>query len=350
MGPLALSYEFVDDASTAAGPSRVSQNANGIAARVDASPPSSPSVRYLAAPELKGGSAAPRAAPGARAHCRELEGGGPRAALRRRLRASRPTRTVPTRRLTPSTSARSTARPRPMRWIVTVAHYDHPGRARRQSPAGADDNASSVALVSALDIRWAAHRRRSRAPRIVLLFPATPQKGHRTSARSGWVRRGSGSIRRCRPIGSTWRSSSISWAGARRKRFARPVWRMRCSSSAPRRRASFLARACSRAAAPREVRRLQSADDRSDAYRPGSRFARSDYHGLREHGRRPFLFLTTGRTETCHGCRHARTADYDRLCALSRWVARLAAHAADVDVELGWQDLRADARTDARRC
>ena len=84
-------------------------------------------------------------------------------------------------------------------------------------------------------------------------------------------------------------------------------------------------------------------------YRPGSRFARSDYHGLREQGRRPFLFLTTGRTETYHTAADTPdTVDYDRLRALSRWVARLAVHAADADVELGWQDLRADARTDAR--
>ena len=59
-------------------------------------------------------------------------------------------------------------------------------------------------------------------------------------------------------------------------------------------------------------------------YRPGSRFARSDYHGLREHVRRPFLFLTTGRTETYHTAADTPdTVDYDRLRTLSRWVARL---------------------------
>jgi len=84
-------------------------------------------------------------------------------------------------------------------------------------------------------------------------------------------------------------------------------------------------------------------------YRPGSRFARSDYHGLREHGQRPFLFLTTGRTETYHTAGDTPdTVDYDRLRALAPWVARLAVHAADLDTELGWRDLCADARADAR--
>jgi hypothetical protein len=84
-------------------------------------------------------------------------------------------------------------------------------------------------------------------------------------------------------------------------------------------------------------------------YRPGSRFARSDYHGLREHLQRPFLFLTTGRTETYHTAADTPdTVDYDRIRTLSHWIARLTAHAADVDGELGWHDLRADARRDAR--
>jgi hypothetical protein len=84
-------------------------------------------------------------------------------------------------------------------------------------------------------------------------------------------------------------------------------------------------------------------------YRPGSRFARSDYHGLRERVGRPFLFLTTGRTETYHTAADTPdTVDYDRLRTVTRWVARLAVHAADGAVELGWRDRRADARTDAR--
>jgi hypothetical protein len=66
---------------------------------------------------------------------------------------------------------------------------------------------------------------------------------------------------------------------------------------------------------------------------------------LREHGQRPFLFLTTGRTETYHTAGDTPdTVDYDRLRALAPWVAHLAVHAADLDTELGWRDLCADAR------
>src|SRR5438445_536403 len=49
-------------------------------------------------------------------------------------------------------------------------------------------------------------------------------------------------------------------------------------------------------------------------YRPGSRFAGSDYPGLREHGQRPFLFLPTGRPETYTPAADTpATGDYDRL-------------------------------------
>lgn len=82
---------------------------------------------------------------------------------------------------------------------------------------------------------------------------------------------------------------------------------------------------------------------------PWRRFARSDYHGLREHLRRPFLFVTTGRTETYHTARDTpETLDYAKLGRLTRWVALLAVHAADRDGDLGWGDLVADARADAR--
>jgi hypothetical protein len=67
------------------------------------------------------------------------------------------------------------------------------------------------------------------------------------------------------------------------------------------------------------------------------------------YGRGPVFFLNSRRTETYHTAADTPdTVDYERLGALSRWVARLAVHAADVDVEPGWRDLRADPRTDAR--
>ncbi len=175
-------------------------------------------------------------------------------------------------------------------------------------------------------------------------------RSRRTSARSAWDRRGSGVTRRCRRIGSIWRSSSISWADARHRRsraagLADALFVLGAEADP-----SLVALVHDVAPAARvEPVRLSLPMIEVMPYRPGSRFARSDYHGLREHGQRPFLFLTTGRTETYHTAADTPdTVDYDRLRALSRWLARLAVHAADVDVELGWHDLRADARTDAR--
>jgi len=84
-------------------------------------------------------------------------------------------------------------------------------------------------------------------------------------------------------------------------------------------------------------------------YAPGRRFARSDYHGLREHHGRPFVFLSTGRTETYHTERDTPdTLDYAKLGRVTRWVAVLAAHAAAADGPLEWRDFTADPLADAR--
>src|SRR5215813_1165146 len=54
MSPLKpLPYHFVDSSMTSAGPSRVSANADSVAAAVDVST-IEPDVRYLASPELQG--------------------------------------------------------------------------------------------------------------------------------------------------------------------------------------------------------------------------------------------------------------------------------------------------------
>jgi hypothetical protein len=83
-------------------------------------------------------------------------------------------------------------------------------------------------------------------------------------------------------------------------------------------------------------------------YLPDSRFSRSDYHGLREHGQRPFLLITSGRTETYHTASDTPdTLDHEALGHRARWVARLTVQAADRDGDLGWHDGRADARGDA---
>jgi hypothetical protein len=74
-------------------------------------------------------------------------------------------------------------------------------------------------------------------------------------------------------------------------------------------------------------------------FRPRIRFGRSDYHGLREYVQRPFLFLTTGRTETYHTPNDTPdTVDYEKLGHRMRWVTRLALHATATPGELHWKD------------
>ncbi len=83
-------------------------------------------------------------------------------------------------------------------------------------------------------------------------------------------------------------------------------------------------------------------------YVPWRRYARSDYYGLRKYVRRPFLFLTTGRTETYHTSQDTpETLDYEKLALVTRWVTLLAIHAAEAQEELGWRDLVADPWADA---
>jgi hypothetical protein len=345
MGPLKLSYEFVDDASTAAGPSRVSQNANGIAARVDVSAVE-PDVRYLAAPELQGRLRGTEGSARARAHIvaslkaaglAPLFGDGFEQPTYPNGPDSAPY-AVNVGAIYRASAPDALDRP--------VAHYDHPGRARRQSQAGADDMRSSVALVAALDSLGRARPSRP-AHHVVLLFPD--------------AEKGPPDVRTER-MGSSWfwqhpplptivdLALVFDLMGGRASQEDSARRSGGCAVRPRRRGAGLLSRSCADVApaARRGAVRLQSADDRSDAYRPapGSRAATITACAS---WARPFLFLTTGRTETYHTAADTPdTVDYDRLRALSRWVARLAAHAADVDVELGWQDLRADARTDAR--
>jgi len=348
MGPFKpLPYEFVDDASTAAGPSRVSDNANNVAAGVDVSTVE-PDVRYLAAPELQGrlrgteGNARARAYIVASLKAAGLApffGDGFEQPTYPDGRDSEP--------YAVNVGAIYRASEPDARWIVLVAHYDHRGVLRGKVQAGADDNASSVALVLALGHslgRLRPHLRRH----IVLFFPDAEEPPDVRTERMGssWF----------------WRHPPLP---ADRLDLAL-VFDLMGGRASPEVRAAGLADALFVLGAEADPGLVSLVRDLAPAarvepvrlslpmievmpYRPGSRFARSDYHGLREQGRRPFLFLTTGRTETYHTAADTPdTVDYDRLRALSRWVARLAVHAADADVELGWQDLRADARTDAR--
>ena len=324
MGPFKpLPYEFVDDASTAAGPSRVSDNANNVAAGVDVSTVE-PDVRYLAAPELQGrlrgteGNARARAYIVASLKAAGLApffGDGFEQPTYPDGRDSEP--------YAVNVGAIYRASEPDARWIVLVAHYDHRGVLRGKVQAGADDNASSVALVLALGHslgRLRPHLRRH----IVLFFPDAEEPPDVRTERMGssWF----------------WRHPPLP---ADRLDLAL-VFDLMGGRASPEIRAAGLADALFVLGAEADPGLVSLVRDLAPAarvepvrlslpmievmpYRPGSRFARSDYHGLREQGRRPFLFLTTGRTETYHTAADTPdTVDYDRLRALSRWVARLA--------------------------
>ena len=348
MSPLKpLPYHFVDSSSTAAGASRVSANADRVAAAVDVSTIET-DVRYLAAPELQGRLRGTEGNARARAQIvASLEAAG----LAPLFSDSFEQPTYPNGgdrepyAINVGTIYR--APDRDARWIVLVAHYDHRGVIDGKVQAGADDNASSVALVLALG--HALGRARPALRRhVVLLFPDAEEPPDVRTERMGssWF----------------WRNPPLP---ADRLDLAL-VFDLMGGRASPEIRSAGLADALfvlgaeadpglvslvrDLAPAPRvEPLRLSLPMIEVMPYRPGSRFARSDYHGLREQGQRPFLFLTTGRTETYHTAGDTPdTVDYDRLRALAPWVARLAVHAADLDTELGWRDLCADARADAR--
>jgi hypothetical protein len=348
MGPLRpLPYHFVDTAATAAGPSPVAANANNVAAGVDVST-IEPDVRYLAAPELQGRLRGTEGSARARAYIiASLKAAG----LAPLFGDSFEQPTFPNGRDAGSyainVGAIYRAPERDARWVVLVAHYDHRGVLGGKVQAGADDNASSVALV--LAIAHSLGRTRPELRRhVVLFFPDAEEPPDVRTERMGssWF----------------WRHPPLP---VERLDLAL-VFDLMGGRASPEIRSAGLADALFVLGAEADPTLVALVRDVAPAarvepvrlslpmievmpYRPGSRFARSDYHGLREHGQRPFLFLTSGRTETYHTAADTPdTVDYDRLRALSRWVARLAVHAADLDTELGWADLCADARADAR--
>jgi len=304
-----LPHEFVDSAATTPRPSPVSESANAVAAAVDVST-IEPDVRYLASPELRGRLRATDGNALARAH---IVAGLKAAGLAPLFGGGFEQPTYPNGRGAGPHAVNVGGIYRALepdaRWIVLVAHYDHRGVVGGKIQAGADDNASSVALLLALG-RSLGRVRPPLRRHVVLLFPDAEEPPDIRTER----------------MGSSW---FVLGAEAD---------------------SSLVSLVADLAPAPRvEPIRLSLPMIEVMPYRPGSRFARSDYFGLREVGQRPFLFLTTGRTETYHTAADTPdTVDYERLGALSRWVARLAVHAADVDVELGWRDWRADPRADAR--
>ena len=342
-----LPYEFVDDASAVAAPSRVSVNADNVAAEVDVST-LEPDVRYLAAPELQGRLRGTEGSARARAY---VVGSLKAAGLAPLFGDGFEQLTYPDGRdaapFAVNVGAIHRAPERDARWIVLVAHYDHRGVIGGKVQAGADDNASAVALLLALGHSLGRTRPQLRR-HVVLLFPDAEEPPDVRTERMGssWF----------------WRDPPLP---ADRLDLAL-VFDLMGGRASPEVRAAGLADALFVLGAEADPSLVALVRDVTPAervepvrlslpmievmpYRPGSRFARSDYHGVREHLGRPFLFLTTGRTETYHTAADTPdTVDYDRLRALSRWVARLAVHAADIDIELGWRDRRANARADGR--
>jgi len=232
-------------------------------------------------------------------------------------------------------------------WIVLVAHYDHLGVVDGAIHAGADDNASSVALLLALADSLGRSRPRLRR-HVVVLFPDAEEPPDIRTERMGssWF----------------WRHLPLP---AERLHLA-IVLDLMGGRASPEMEAAGLTGAlfvlgaeASRGLAD-FARALPPADGvepvflslpmiEAVPYAPGRRFARSDYHGLREHLGRPFVFLSTGRTETYHTERDTPdTLDYAKLGRVTRWVAVLATHAAETDGPLEWRDFTADPLADAR--
>jgi hypothetical protein len=232
-------------------------------------------------------------------------------------------------------------------WIVLVAHYDHLGVVGAAVHAGADDNASSVALLLALADSLGRTQPALRRHVVVLLSDAEEPPDIRTERMgSSWF----------------WRHAPFP---ADRLHLA-VVLDLMGGRASPEMEAAGLAHALFvlGAEASRGLGDFVRAQPRADGvepvflslpmieampYAPDRRFARSDYHGLREYLGRPFVFLSTGRTQTYHTERDTPdTLDYAKLDRVTRWVAVLAVHAAEADGALEWRDFTADPRADAR--
>ena len=232
-------------------------------------------------------------------------------------------------------------------WVTLVAHHDHLGMGRGKVYAGADDNASAVAMLLALGDALG----RARPPlrrHVVLLFPDAEEPPNVRTDRMGsaWF----------------WRHPPFPLATLR----CALVFDLLAGRATPSVREGGLADAVfvlGAEASPGLARLARGVSPEPGVeplplglpliegypFIPWRRFARSDYHGLREHGRRPFLFVTAGRAATYHTTADTPdTLDYEKLARLTRWVARLLVRAADESDDLGWSDMVADPLADAR--
>ena len=341
-----LSYEFVTQ-PTRASQSRVSEHAARVGGALEAATLER-DVRVLAAPGLQGRRRGTEGNARARAHIvTRLQAAGLAplfdGSFEQPTLATDETETI----YAVNVGAIYRAAEPDASWIVLVAHYDHRGVIDGEVQAGADDNASSVALLLALGDALGRARPALRR-HVVLLFPDAEEPPDIRTERMGssWF----------------WRHPPLP---PDRLHLAL-IFDLMGGRATPELRTGGLGDALFVLGGEADPGLTALVGDLAPVpgvdlvplslsmieampYVPGRRFSRSDYHGLREHGQRPFLFLTTGRTETYHTAADTPdTLDYDRLSAAARWVCTLTVHAADADTPLGWRDFRADARTDAR--
>lgn len=232
-------------------------------------------------------------------------------------------------------------------WIVLVAHYDHLGVRDGRVYPGADDNAAAVAMLLALGDALG----RARPPfrhHVVLLFPDAEEPPNARTER----------------MGSTWfwrhppfplanlhcalvfdLLSGPARPGTREAGRADSVFVLGAEAS------PGLARLARSVHPGPGVDPLLLGLPLVEAYPfvPWRRFAQSDYHGLRDAGGRPFLFVTAGRAHTYHTAEDTPAAlDYTKLTNVARWAARLLAHTAEGPSDLGWADYVADPLADGR--
>jgi len=232
-------------------------------------------------------------------------------------------------------------------WIALVAHYDHLGVRRGNVYPGADDNAAAVAMLLALGDALG----RARPPlrhHVVLLFPDAEEPPNIRTDRMGsaWFWRHPPfplATLHCALVFDL--LAGPATPGAREAGLADAVFVLGAEAS------PGLARLARGVPPEPGVEPLLLGLPLIEAYPfiPSRRFAQSDYHGLREFGRRPFLFITRGRASTYHTPEDTHdTLDYAKLAGLARWVARLLVDTAEGSRDLGWADCVADPVADAR--
>jgi len=232
-------------------------------------------------------------------------------------------------------------------WIVLVAHYDHLGvRGGRVYP-GADDNAAAVAMLLAVGDALG----RARPPfhhHIALLFPDAEEPPNTRTERMGstWFWRHPPfplAYLRCALVFDL--LAGPASPGVREAGLADSVFVLGAEAS------PGLARLARSVPPGPGVVPLLLGLPLIEAYPfvPWRRFAQSDYHGLRDAGGRPFLFITGGRAHTYHTTEDTpATLEYTKLTNVARWVTRLLVHTAEDPRDLGWADSVADPLADAR--